>query len=144
MERFKWIVEFGPHRREDLIAECTPVAYDPAAEAPLWLAFLERVQPDPVMRAFIRDFHGYGLTALTGIQAFIFNTGKGANGKSTFIECVMRIVGPYGNSLNPESFTAGEPKRAAARPTRISQICPACACCASLNCRRTLEFKKAW
>lgn len=106
--RFTWSVRLDKHNRADLITKCAPVAYDAAALCPKWAAFLERVQPDPVMRVFLRDFHGYGLTGLTGMQAFLFHHGEGANGKSTFIEALMRLVGAYGDTLNPESFMAAQ------------------------------------
>lgn len=111
--RFKWIARLDEHNRRDLIAKLAPVRYDPEAKSPEWFKFLDRVQPDRVMRNFLRDFHGYGLTGLTGIQAFVYNTGGGANGKSTFIECLSRIVGDYGHSLNPQSLTGASDQRGA-------------------------------
>jgi putative DNA primase/helicase len=35
--------QLRPHRREDLITRCLPVAYDAAADCPLWRATLERI-----------------------------------------------------------------------------------------------------
>jgi putative DNA primase/helicase len=40
------------HRRSDLITKAAPVQYNPDAACPLWLRFLERVQPDPEIRSF--------------------------------------------------------------------------------------------
>lgn len=106
--RFKWSVRCDDHDRGDHITKCAPVNYDPDTDCPKWMTFLKRVQPDEVMREFLRDFHGYGLTGLTGMQAFLFHHGEGANGKSTFIEALMRLVGAYGDTLNPESFMAAQ------------------------------------
>lgn len=109
--RLKWKVRLDPHRREDMIARVAPVAYDPDAICPEWRKFLMRVQPEHEMRRFLRDWYGYNLLGLTDAQAFVFHWGGGANGKSTLIECLFRIFGPYGGSLNPESVTGTQQRR---------------------------------
>lgn len=109
--RLKWSVRLDPHRRDDLMTKLAPVIYDADATCPEWDKFLARVQPKPQMRAFLRDWYGYSMTALTGAQAFVYHQGGGANGKSTFLECIFRILGPYGASLNPESFTGHQSRR---------------------------------
>lgn len=82
-----------PHRREDYLTKLVPFAYDEKATCPLWLAFLERVVPDPDVRAFLQRAVGYSLTADVGAQVFFFFYGLGANGKSTFLLVVQRMLG---------------------------------------------------
>ena len=120
--RLKWIVRLDNHARRDLISKCAPVAFDPVALCSEWFKFLERVQPAAHMRDFLRDYHGYGLTGSTAIQGLIFNAGGGANGKSTFIEAVMRLVGPYGDTLNPESFTGQQQKQGSQATPDIADL----------------------
>lgn len=98
-------ITFTPgHARADMISKVMPVAYDAGAAAPRWQAFLERFQPDAEIRRFLQVWHGLALTGLTE-QAFVFNYGAGANGKSTFIEAIRRLMGGYAKTVAPESIT---------------------------------------
>lgn len=83
------------HRREDLITRLAPVDFDPEAEAPTWLAFLERVLPDAEVRAFVQRALGYSLTGATGEQCLFVMHGTGRNGKTTLVEAVRRVLGTY-------------------------------------------------
>src|SRR5262249_30173990 len=55
----------------------------------IWDAFLERIAPDPELRAFLKRFCGYAMTGATTEHKFVFAYGTGANGKSTFINTIM-------------------------------------------------------
>jgi putative DNA primase/helicase len=83
-----------------------PVSYHPGATAPQWEAFLERVQPDPDVRAYLRRALGYSLTALTGEQVFFLHHGKGANGKSVAFDVIARIMGGYNQVVPVETLLA--------------------------------------
>lgn len=88
--------ELRPHRREDLLSKLAPVAYDPGAEAPLWLAFLERIMAGRAeMIAFLQRAVGYSLTGSTREQVLFLLHGSGANGKSTYIETLRHALGDY-------------------------------------------------
>jgi putative DNA primase/helicase len=63
------------------------------ATHPLWEAFLERVVPDPEVRAYLRRAVGLSLSGWTR-DAIHVHVGSGANGKSTFLETVRRAIGP--------------------------------------------------
>jgi putative DNA primase/helicase len=106
----RWRVRLDPHDRNDRMSKLMPVAYHRAAECPQWLAFMRRFQPKYEVASFLQRFHGYALTGLTGEQAFLFNYGLGANGKSTFMEALARLQGPYAQVLPPEALT-GESQR---------------------------------
>lgn len=97
-------VSLKPHDRADHISKVAPVVYDPDATCPKWDKFLETTQPNPNIRRFLQVFHGVGLLGIA-VQAVVLNYGTGANGKSTFSEALMRLVGPYGSSLNAESIS---------------------------------------
>ena len=49
------------HDRADLITALIPLAYDPAATCPTFLANMERFQPDPEQRRTVQQFSGLGL-----------------------------------------------------------------------------------
>ncbi len=98
-----------PHARDQLLTKIMPVVYDPAAECPLFDAFMARVQPDPAMRAYIQRWLGLSLTGLT-VQKLAFWYGAGANGKSVLIDLVARMMGNYAATAKIESLT-GKNKR---------------------------------
>lgn len=92
--------ELRPHRREDLITKICAVEYDPAAEAPVWAAFLERIflgRGDLV--AYIETVLGYCLTGDVREQKMWFFYGTGQNGKSTLLDTVSRMLGPYAKQV---------------------------------------------
>ncbi len=80
----------------DLITKLAPVVYDPAAEAPLWSAFLTRIfrGRDDLIR-FLQRATGYSLTGDTTEQCLLFCYGTGANGKTTLLELVAAMLGDY-------------------------------------------------
>lgn len=98
--------ELRKHRREQLLTKQAPVAHDPAAAAPAWEAFLERVLPDPAVRLFLQRAVGYSLAGGNPAQILLILYGAGANGKSTFLEVTRKLLGPYGQQAPPETFLA--------------------------------------
>ncbi|SEQ33623.1 putative DNA primase/helicase [Faunimonas pinastri] len=104
-----WQVRLDPHRRDDRISKLMPVAYDPEATCPTWAAFMERFQPNPGIRRFLQVYHGLALTGIVE-QAFVLNYGLGANGKSTYMEALARLMGSYAQTLPAEALT-GELQR---------------------------------
>ncbi|MBP7571598.1 MAG: hypothetical protein KBA95_16180 [Acidobacteria bacterium] len=96
-----------PHDRAQLITKALPVAYDPGAQCPAWDAFLSRVLGgDAELVAFVRRAVGYTLTADTREQCLFFLYGTGRNGKSTFIEALLELLGPYGQKAPTEMLMA--------------------------------------
>jgi putative DNA primase/helicase len=81
-----------------------PVSYHPGATAPQFHAFLERVQPDAEVRAYLRRVMGYSVTALTSEQVFFLHHGKGANGKSVLFDLIGRILGSYSQVVPVETL----------------------------------------
>ena len=85
--------ELLEHRREDRLTRVSPVAYDPNAKAPKWEQFLEQIQPDPEMRAFLQRAVGYSMAEDSTEECMFICYGGGANGKTTFLESVRAIFG---------------------------------------------------
>lgn len=86
--------ELRPHNPDDLLTLQCPVAYDPAVQSSLWLACVERWQPDPEVRAFLQRAVGSGATGHP-LEALIVNVGSGSNGKSKFFGAVADVLGPF-------------------------------------------------
>jgi putative DNA primase/helicase len=84
------------HLRDDRITKLAPVALDPAARCPHWLAFLDRIYSgDAELIAFLQRAVGYSLTASTSEQVLFLLHGTGANGKSTLLETLLALMGDY-------------------------------------------------
>lgn len=98
-------VDLLPHDRDMLITKMMPIAYDPAARCPRFMAFLERIQPRPEMRRFLQRWFGLSITGLTGEQKFAFLYGSGANGKSVLVDLMAKLIGDYAASAKIESIT---------------------------------------
>lgn len=103
------------HRREDLITQVVPVAYDPRAGCPKWIAFIEDKLPVEPVRRMVQVASALGLIGLT-VQKLFFHYGKGANGKSVYMETLCRLLGSAAVTLPSESFTGEAKAGGAANP----------------------------
>lgn len=106
--RLRWELDALPgHRRDDLITALVPVAYDPEAKAPHWQAFLDYFMPSPGQddkRRTLQQYAGAGLLGII-LQHVMFHYGEGSNGKSVFLETLLRLLGPsFAVSLPSESL----------------------------------------
>ena len=112
--RFKAVWQHGMHGhdRTDFNAKLAPVFWCPEAKAPLFKAFLERVMPNPAIRAYLQRFFGYCLTGLTSEQVFAVFHGEGANGKSTLVDVIGRILDDYSTTVPVASLMAENARKA--------------------------------
>ena len=95
----------APHCRDDLITMLAPVDFDPDAAAPIYDAFMAKVQPDEGERRLLHAWAGYCLTGDATEQKFVINHGAlGANGKSTWIDAVAHLMGDYAIAVNIATF----------------------------------------
>ena len=94
-----------PHRQADLITKLAPVAYDPGATCPRWLAFLDRIMAgNTQLIGFLQRAVGYSLTGDTSEQCFFILHGSGANGKSTFLQAITAMLGDYAKQTPTETL----------------------------------------
>lgn len=92
-----------PHLREDLLTKLAGAAYDEDARCPLWDKFLKRVTGgDTELIAFMQRAVGHALTGIIAEHVVHFLYGTGANGKSTFVATVIRMMGDYGKMAAPK------------------------------------------
>ena len=92
-------------RRKQYITKSSGIEYRPGATAPTWKIFLERIQPDPDMRAFLRRWCGYCLTGDTSEQCFTIFYGTGKNGKTTLVDTLMHILGTWARQADFQTFS---------------------------------------
>jgi putative DNA primase/helicase len=96
---------FRKSRPEDLLHKCTHVKFDPLAECPRWLQFLNEIfMDDEKLILFIQKAIGYTLTGLTSAQCFFILYGTGANGKSVFLTILQLLLGEFAISTSMDTF----------------------------------------
>jgi putative DNA primase/helicase len=97
------------HSRADLLTYVLPVEYDPGATCPTWDTFIDRVTGgDGDLAAFLSRAVGYTLSGVTTEQCLFFLYGRGANGKSTFVETVMALMGALGHKARAQAIMVAE------------------------------------
>jgi putative DNA primase/helicase len=92
-----------PPRREDYISMRSAVKYDPQATCPRWLKFIEEVtQGDSELGSFLQRCAGYSLMGDDSEQCFFLLYGTGGNGKGTFVNILLEMMGDYGGQVKTE------------------------------------------
>ena len=103
--------ELQQHRQLDMITKLAPVNYNPDADCPMWMDFLEEIfAGDAQLIRFVQRFLGYALSGDTEEHVLPIFYGTGSNGKSTLIDTVLHILGEYGCKAPESLFTAHSQK----------------------------------
>lgn len=93
------------HAKADLMTRLAGAAYDPEAQCPRWMKFLETTfESNQELIGFLQRASGYALTGNTREQAWFFLHGSGENGKSTYISVLNAILGDYSFGASFETF----------------------------------------
>ena len=96
-----------PHDRRDLLSKLAPVDFDADARCPVWDEFLDSITDgNAEVAAYLRRWGGYGLSGLTTEHAFLCLFGRGRNGKSTFLNTLMHILGEYADVIEPSHLVS--------------------------------------
>lgn len=103
-----------------LITKSTGVAFDPAAEAPTWDAFLARIfRSNPDLVPFLQRLAGLWITGLTDPPFLAVLYGIGANGKSTMANAISHAMGEYASAAPPGLLMA---KYGQTHPTELASL----------------------
>jgi putative DNA primase/helicase len=87
---------------------------------PIWFAFLHAIAAgDTELIEFLQRFAGYSLTGSVEEHALVFGYGKGANGKTTFLQALIKALGDYHTTAPIETFTASKHER---HPTELAGL----------------------
>ena len=98
-------VEFKEHHQEDMITKLANVDYDPAADCPLWKNFIREIMDYKTdIINFLQTAAGLSLTGDNSEQVMFILYGSGANGKTTFLNTLMYILGDYAIATPTETF----------------------------------------
>jgi putative DNA primase/helicase len=91
-----------PGRPEDLVTRQVDCCFDPEAECPLWLEFIQwATQGDDALAVFLQRMAGYTFTGHTSEEALFFHYGRGGNGKTVFCDTLHELAGEgeYGKKV---------------------------------------------
>lgn len=109
-----------PLRDEQYFTKCTTARPDFSAASPTWDRFLQEVFiGDRPMIEFIQRMVGYLLTGDRSEQKIFFLQGVGANGKSTLVDFIGRLLGSYSHKL-PAHVLMHTPFQG--HPTELAQL----------------------
>ena len=112
-----------PHDREKYITRLAQVEYDPDAQAPTWLAFLDSITGgDKALAAYLQVMTGYCLSGSTLEQCMFFLYGDGSNGKSTFLEALAKLFGDYGMNAQAETITSARSRSSGAARSDVARL----------------------
>ncbi len=91
-----------PHTPRYFSANVLPYDFDPSAECPKWLSFLDRnLEGDQERIALLQEFSGYCLSPGLTAHKFLFHEGEGANGKSVACAVLTAMLGTANVSSVP-------------------------------------------
>lgn len=86
----KFLREF---RQEDFITHQLPFEFNPDAEAPIFMKYLNEVLPDLDKQKVLAEFMGFIFTKGLKLEKALVLYGTGANGKSVFFEVLNSLLG---------------------------------------------------
>lgn len=87
------------------LTKLAPVEYHPNAHSDLWMDFLYQIFGENVRLVdFAQRAVGYTLTGNTSEQCLFYCHGRGANGKTTFLETLRALFGDFGQQAEFSTF----------------------------------------
>lgn len=93
--------EMVPHDPQLLYTRHVPITFDPKADCPRFKDFLAwGVKKDLEMFEYMQLVMGYCLTGEVKEQSFFMLFGDGQTGKSTWLNVMRMLVGPYAGELD--------------------------------------------
>lgn len=102
-----------PSLSKNRMTRLVPITYDPGAQCPLFLKFLDRVfAGNQEVIAYLRRFAGYCLTGQTGEQILLFLYGFGCNGKSVLANILGALLGDFANTATSDLLMARDNRSA--------------------------------
>ena len=99
-------VVLNPHDPEDKLSKLCNVEHDPDAKSEVWDKFLDQIMlEDKEKIRYLQKIAGLSLTGNTEIEScFILYGSTTRNGKSTFCETLLYLLGDYALTMKPETL----------------------------------------
>lgn len=97
--------ELRPHDRNDFCTKIVEITFDPAAQCPEFLKFLNTIMAgDQELIAFLQRAIGYTMTGDASEHSLFILYGSGRNGKTTLLNVIDLLLGDYGRNTQIETF----------------------------------------
>ena len=97
--------ELQEPNHDDYITRIANVDFDPDADCPMWKKFImEIMNYNTELIHFLQNAAGWAITGDTSEQTMFILYGTGANGKSTFLNTIMNLLGDYAIATHTEAF----------------------------------------
>jgi P4 family phage/plasmid primase-like protien len=107
-----------PVAREHYVTKRAGTAFDARAASPRWLTFIERITArDSKRMEFLQRLAGYCLAGGNPERRIFFLYGTGANGKSIYIERLLKLLGDYGVPTMAEVLMASRKEKDSEAPS---------------------------
>lgn len=103
-------VETHEHRADDFFLYCLPYCYNPEAECPRWLKFLNEVLPEKASQTLLGEYVGYCFTQNIKLEKMVVFYGGGANGKSVCLDVIKKLMGRNNVSEGTLSSLTNDPE----------------------------------
>jgi len=108
--------ELRPHNAAEFHSKIAPVEYLAGADCPRWQQFLDEIfDGNADLCDFLRRAVGYSLTGDTREQVLFLQHGTGANGKTTLLGILKRLLGDYQQNADFATFSYAREKQAGVR-----------------------------
>ncbi len=107
----RYVLRARPHERELMLTKMMDVEYYPTAKCDVFDRFMKSIQPDPKIRKFLQRWFGYNMTGSTTEKKLCFFYGEGRNGKSTIVDLIAEMTGPYAATVPIESLAGSEQRK---------------------------------
>jgi putative DNA primase/helicase len=97
--------EFTEHKQGEMITKLANVEYNPDADCPLWKKFIREIMNYKTdIITFLQTAVGWAMTGDNSEQVMFILYGSGANGKTTFLNTLMYLLGDYAIATPTETF----------------------------------------
>lgn len=110
------------HRGSDRATRLSPIVYDPKAECPEFEKFIATILPDYDTALFVQKYLGYSLTGDIREQCLVMLEGKGANGKSTLMATIARVMGDYAVNAPIETFLHSDTRNGSSATPELARL----------------------
>ena len=94
-----------PHNPDFMITQICNASFNPSATCPRWLDYLDIVtNGNAELIRYMQKAVGYSLTGNTGEECLFILYGTGRNGKGTFAETLLHLLGSYARTAQVDSL----------------------------------------
>ena len=97
------------HDLNDMLTHLSNASYIPGSPCPAWLKFIDEITlGNSELQKYLQEVLGYCLSGSVKEQVMFILVGKGANGKSTFLDAFINVLGTYAKTTPAHTFVNSE------------------------------------